>query len=387
MADDEAPTRRSCAASEVHRQLLSVDPDYRQARQEIEDQTDAEQARGFAAAAPRTRTIPTVVHVVYRTQRENISERPDRQPDPHPQRGLPHEERRPQQGPGRLQAAARRRADPVPARDQGPVRQRHRPASRARGRRVPSFSFDDGVKSSRTGGRRPWPARPLPQHLGLQRSASGLLGYAQFPGGPGGDRRRRDPAHRVRQRPAPRGAPFDKGRTTTHEVGHWLNLFHIWGDDGTGCRGADHVPDTPTQASANFGEPAFPHVSCNNGPNGDLFMDYMDYVDDARDVHVHHRPGDAHERGAQRLAQVAVREHAAVPGRARPGPRRRPAVKKVQEELRDRWDHPDLRADGSTARRPSGSSARSSAAATARPWKPAATAARSTQKTWAALFA
>ena len=50
MADDEAPTRRFCAASEVHRQLLSVDPDYRQARQEIEDQTDADQARGFAAA-------------------------------------------------------------------------------------------------------------------------------------------------------------------------------------------------------------------------------------------------------------------------------------------------------------------------------------------------
>ena len=36
-------------------------------------------------------------------------------------------------------------------------------------------------------------------------------------------------------------APFDLGRTTTHEVGHWLNLFHIWGDDGTGCQGSDLV--------------------------------------------------------------------------------------------------------------------------------------------------
>ena len=75
-------------------------------------------------------------------------------------------------------------------------------------------------------------------------------------------------------------APFDKGRTTTHEVGHWLNLFHIWGDDGTGCQGSDHCPDTPNQGSENYGEPTFPHVSCHNGPNGDLFMDYMDYVDD-----------------------------------------------------------------------------------------------------------
>ena len=73
MADDEAPTRRYCAASEVHRQLLSVDPDYREARQQIENETDADQARGFAAAARRTRTIPTVVHVVYRTERQNIS--------------------------------------------------------------------------------------------------------------------------------------------------------------------------------------------------------------------------------------------------------------------------------------------------------------------------
>ena len=75
-------------------------------------------------------------------------------------------------------------------------------------------------------------------------------------------------------------APFDRGRTTTHEVGHWLNLFHIWGDDGTGCHGSDHCPDTPNQASENTGEPVFPHISCDNGPNGDLFMNYMDYVDD-----------------------------------------------------------------------------------------------------------
>ena len=30
-----------------------------------------------------------------------------------------------------------------------------------------------------------------------------------------------------------------------------------------------------------YGKPAFPHVSCNNGPNGDMFVNYMDYVDDA----------------------------------------------------------------------------------------------------------
>jgi hypothetical protein len=76
-------------------------------------------------------------------------------------------------------------------------------------------------------------------------------------------------------------APFDRGRSATHEIGHWLNLHHIWGDDGTGCNGSDFVDDTPNQAGPNFGTPAFPHVTCDNAPNGDLFMNYMDYVDDA----------------------------------------------------------------------------------------------------------
>lgn len=74
--------------------------------------------------------------------------------------------------------------------------------------------------------------------------------------------------------------PFDKGRTTTHEIGHWLNLYHIWGDDGTGCSGSDFVDDTPNQGGPNYGKPTFPSVSCGNEPNGDMFMNFMDYVDD-----------------------------------------------------------------------------------------------------------
>jgi hypothetical protein len=40
------------------------------------------------------------------------------------------------------------------------------------------------------------------------------------------------------------------------------------------------VADTPNAAGPNFGKPPFPTVTCNNGPNGDMFMNYMDYVDD-----------------------------------------------------------------------------------------------------------
>jgi hypothetical protein len=73
-------------------------------------------------------------------------------------------------------------------------------------------------------------------------------------------------------------APYDLGRTATHEVGHWLNLRHIWGDSFCGD---DFVNDTPTQEQSNFGCPNFPHASCSNGPNGDMFMNFMDYTDDA----------------------------------------------------------------------------------------------------------
>ena len=72
----------------------------------------------------------------------------------------------------------------------------------------------------------------------------------------------------------------NSGKTATHEVGHWLGLFHTWGDDNGACNMDDNVSDTPVQASENYGCPVFPRVSCNNGPNGDMFMNYMDYVDD-----------------------------------------------------------------------------------------------------------
>ncbi len=105
-----------------------------------------------------------------------------------------------------------------------------------------------------------------------------MLGYAQFPGGAAN-------TDGVVVLTGSVGGPtvpgtttsYNLGRTATHEVGHWLNLRHIWGD--ANC-GNDQVTDTPTQQTSNGGCPAFPKVTCSNGPNGDMFMNYMDYTYD-----------------------------------------------------------------------------------------------------------
>ena len=76
-------------------------------------------------------------------------------------------------------------------------------------------------------------------------------------------------------------APYNKGRTATHEVGHWLNLEHVWGDNFCGN---DQVSDTPSQEQENYSCPSFPYNanSCQtNNANGDMFMNFMDYTNDA----------------------------------------------------------------------------------------------------------
>ncbi len=99
----------------------------------------------------------------------------------------------------------------------------------------------------------------------------GILGYAQFPGGP-------EVTDGVVIGPdyfGETGGNYGHGRTVTHEIGHWLNLRHIWGDGG--CSDDDFVSDTPSSDGPNYGCPAYPTVNCNST---DMTMNYMDYVYD-----------------------------------------------------------------------------------------------------------
>lgn len=102
---------------------------------------------------------------------------------------------------------------------------------------------------------------------------SGLLGYAQFPNSGAANTDGTVMGYQYFGNTS--SAPFHLGRTTTHEVGHWLGLRHINGD--ANC-GNDFVADTPTQASLTSGCPSHPRPSCSN--SGDMFQNYMDYSND-----------------------------------------------------------------------------------------------------------
>ncbi|MBL7802468.1 MAG: PKD domain-containing protein [Saprospiraceae bacterium] len=64
-----------------------------------------------------------------------------------------------------------------------------------------------------------------------------------------------------------------------HETGHWLNLLHIWGNEGFDqCFESDYVSDTPPQSGPSRKCPDdFPYITCDNGPNGNMFCNFMDY--------------------------------------------------------------------------------------------------------------
>jgi hypothetical protein len=114
--------------------------------------------------------------------------------------------------------------------------------------------------------------------------SNGILGFAQFPGGASST----DGVvilNTAFGRTGSVRAPFNKGRTAVHEVGHWLNLRHIWGD---GTCASDGVGDTPPHRTANYGCPGVVSLRCTSNsttnPQGftrEMTMNYMDYVDDA----------------------------------------------------------------------------------------------------------
>jgi len=132
-----------------------------------------------------------------------------------------------------------------------------------------------------------------------ENASTGLLGYATFPaasgltGIPGGTGTSTTDGlwcwGKCFGNTGTLDPTYNKGRTATHEIGHWLGLRHIWGD---GVCLTDYCLDTPPQQSENYTAGAYPFNanSCTspsgtnnttpNGANGEMFMNFMDYVPD-----------------------------------------------------------------------------------------------------------
>jgi hypothetical protein len=271
------PPRRKCGAMQVHERLAETYASFRANQDQIQRFTERSVLTGEALRVMRRRiTIPVVVHVVYRTERQNISKaqinsqiavlnrdfrarNPDKSKVPDIWKGLVAN--------ANITFALATK-DPKGRSTTGVTRTKTNQRS---------FAADDSVKRVRAGGVAAWPTNRY-LNVWVCNLGEQLLGYAQFPGGPA----RTDGAAILHSAFGTKGtaaSPFNLGRTTTHEIGHWLNLRHIWGDT-IDCSGTDFVADTPTAQMPNYGKPSFPHLSCNNGPNGDMFMNYMDYVDD-----------------------------------------------------------------------------------------------------------
>lgn len=140
-----------------------------------------------------------------------------------------------------------------------------------------SWGTRDAIKKSKQGGLDPTsPTTKL--NIWVGTIGGGILGYAQFPGGSSAtDGVVIDPLYFGVTSNSSVSYPYNLGRTATHEVGHWLNLRHIWGD--ANC-GNDLVSDTPQHDSANYGAPTFPHYSTCAGNPVEMTMNYMDYTDD-----------------------------------------------------------------------------------------------------------
>jgi pregnancy-associated plasma protein-A len=263
----EPKLRRSCGAMAAHMMLLERYPSFRASQMRLEGATLRRRDKGIDLKKAKLVIVKTVVNVVYKTDPQNISTgqinsqikalnkdfratNPDRSKTPAPWKGFVTD--------ARIQFKL--------------VKVTRTKTSKS------GFSYDDGVKKASTGGIAPFNPKT---HLNLWVCAltGGLLGYAQFPGGPAST----DGVvinYKAFGTNGTAQAPFNKGRTATHEVGHYFNLRHIWADTPD-CSGSDMVADTPNCAGPNYGKPAWPVITCNNSPNGDMFMNYMDYTDDA----------------------------------------------------------------------------------------------------------
>lgn len=139
---------------------------------------------------------------------------------------------------------------------------------------IANFITNDRIKSSSQGGDDAWDSKSY-----LNIWVGNLIAGAGYSSVPGSDETKDGVVISVGAFGTfNAGGIYNLGRTATHEIGHWLGLKHIWGD--AQC-GDDGVYDTPQQSGYTQGCPTAFRSTCDNGATGDMYMNFMDYTNDA----------------------------------------------------------------------------------------------------------
>lgn len=267
--------QRQCASSAYAELQKSLDPTFAAKTSQFESiiQSQSFRARENGQSAPVVITIPVVVHVLYKTASQNISDEQIKSQIDALNRDFRRRNADTVNTPDRFKSLAAdvqiefalATADPKGRATNGIVR---KPTT------VIRWNSDDKIKYSLQGGDNAWDSR---YYLNFWIGDLGtLLGYSSQPGSASD----KDGVviNCTTFGTINVNAPYDLGRTATHEVGHWLGLRHIWGE--TYC-GDDFVDDTPKQGNFTSGCPNDFRSSCNNGETGDMYMNYMDFTYDA----------------------------------------------------------------------------------------------------------
>ena len=257
--------KRKCGATPAQSAQLEMHPELRGRLFSLEAATRTRRATGVVIRRGLLR-IPVIVHVVYKTPEENISDAQIKS-----QIQVLNKDFRAKNSDVTKTPAVWR-----PLATDAMLEFKLQKVVRVKTTKS-GFKSDDSMKFATQGGSN---AIDTKKNLNIWVcNLTDYLGYAYFPG----IGRSIDGVvvrHQAFGTMGSANSPYNKGRTATHEIGHYLNLHHIWGGDSPTCGDSDLVDDTPNQEQPNYDTPTFPHISCNNGPSGDMFMNYMDYVDD-----------------------------------------------------------------------------------------------------------
>ena len=266
--------QRTCGHDQHHQHLMQTDPNYLNNQIQIEDFTN-EFLRTGNSTSRAIITIPVVFHVVYNTTAQNIAD--SKLTAQISQLNLDYSKLNTDNAstPTIFQPTGNMDIQFCLA-----TRDPNGNATTGIERRqttVTSFSTNDAMKYYAQGGLDAWPSSSY-LNIWVCNMGNSILGYAQFPGGASATDGVVLLYSAVGSVLNPAGGAFGLGRTATHEVGHWLNLRHIWGD--ANC-GSDLVSDTPTHNTSNYGCPTYPHYSTCTGSPVEMTMNFMDYTDDA----------------------------------------------------------------------------------------------------------